>query len=100
MTTPTQPPTEGVRVAPEATQRAWRPSLIVDSTVQVGRDTHQHPSRGTWRHYRGRTGAVVEINRAGKGAPEYGVGFTKSRRVDAWFRRHELTVIGRSEDPQ
>ncbi len=33
------------------------------------------------------------VNRARKGATEYGVSFTKIRRTDAWFKSYELAVM-------
>lgn len=93
MTTPTQPSTEGVCVAPRGAQGAGQRSLIVGRPVRIARDEQNHPPRGTWPRFRSRTGTIVSINRTGKGATEYGVGFGKSQNADAWFKRHELAVV-------
>lgn len=68
------------------------PNPKVGDRVAVERDETAHPPRGTWRWYHGKTGTVTEVNRAGRGATEYGVSFTKSRGTDAWFKNYELTV--------
>ena len=98
MTNPTQLRDGAVNVAQRGAQGSTRRPLIVGSSVRVERDEHRHRPRGTWKHYRGRSGTVVEINHAGKGAPEYGVGFGKSRRVEAWFKSFELASINQPED--
>lgn len=76
-----------------ATEAHTRPTrLTVGANVRIERDETIHPSRGSWPQFRGRTGTIIEINRAGKGATEYGVGFGKQQRAEAWFKAHELTV--------
>ena len=67
----------------------------VGDRVRIERDEAMHPSRGTWRQWRGRTGTVVAINTDRRPvATEYGVTFGTRERADAWFLRHELTVLG------
>jgi hypothetical protein len=80
--------------------------IKVGDKVRIERDETRHPSRGTWPQFRGKTGTVVEINRAGRGPTEYGVCFTKvspggprSKRAFtwdqasvAWFKRHEIVL--------
>ena len=73
-----------------------------DELVRAKRDETVWPSKGCWPEYKGRNGTVVSVNRArtvkhrdGKTVKieaEYGVSFTKSAAVDAWFRTHELRV--------
>lgn len=75
-------------------ERSTRRRIDVGDPVRVERDETRYPSRGTWPQFRGRSGTVVEVNRAGRGATEYGITFTKKPRTDAWFKRHELTHIG------
>jgi hypothetical protein len=66
--------------------------IQVGTPVIVQRDESRYPPRGTWSQFRGKTGIVVEVNQAGGGATEYGVGFGKARRVAAWFLAHELVA--------
>ena len=66
--------------------------LRVGSRVRVERDETLYPSRGTWPQFRGKTGTVVEVNRAGRGPTEYGVGFGKATRASAWFKAYELRL--------
>lgn len=68
-------------------------ALTLGAKVRIERDETKHPSRGTWPWYRGKTGTVVGINRAGTGATEYGVGFGKAKWADAWFKGYELAVM-------
>jgi len=68
-------------------------ALTVNTKVRIQRDETRHPSRGTWPRFRGKAGTIIEVNRARKGATEYGVSFTKARRTDAWFKSYELAVI-------
>ncbi len=66
--------------------------LAVNTRVRVERDETRYPSRGSWSQFRGKTGAIIEVNSAGGGATEFGVGFGKTKRVDAWFLAHELVA--------
>jgi hypothetical protein len=68
-------------------------ALTPGTKVRIGRDETKHPSRGSWPRFRDKTGTIVEVNRAGRGATEYGIGFGKSKRSDAWFKGYELAVI-------
>ncbi|MGV0738207.1 hypothetical protein ABQF35_14395 [Mycobacterium syngnathidarum] len=68
-------------------------ALTKGTKVGIQRDETQHPSRGTWPQFRGRTGTINDINAAGGGATEYGIGFGKSRSCDAWFKAHELQPL-------
>ena len=68
--------------------------IAVGDQVRVERDETKHPSKGSWPRYRGRVGAVVELNGHRIAGPiEYGVTFTKAVRNEAWFQRHELTRL-------
>lgn len=81
------------------------PKLAPGATVRVERDETKYPSRGTWPQFRGRTGTLIEVNRAGGGLPEYGVVFgTVTPRTDGrgayshsdivtWFKSYELRVL-------
>ena len=64
--------------------------MRVGDHVRVQRDERLYPSKGTWPQFRGKTGTIIEINRSGMGATEYGVGFAKSARTSAWFKAYEL----------
>lgn len=74
----------------------------VGDKVRLERDETKHPIRGSWRRYRGKTGTVVEINRAGKGPTEFAVAFGKVQIDEnghyrsgdkAWFQAHSLKVL-------
>jgi ribosomal protein L21E len=66
----------------------------VGDRVRIERNEATHPTRGTWRQWRGRTGTVVAINSDRRPiATEYGVAFGTGQRTDAWFLRHELAVL-------
>lgn len=66
--------------------------IRVGTRVLIARDETRHPSKGSWPQFRGKTGTVIEINRAGGGATEYGIGFGKTVRTDVWFLAHELVA--------
>jgi hypothetical protein len=57
------------------------------------------PSRGTWRHYEGKVGRIVVINRdemplTGRVLYEYGVKFTGAHdEVHTWFLKDELVSV-------
>jgi hypothetical protein len=81
--------------------------LTVGSRVRIERDETRYPSKGTWPHFRGKTGTIVEINLG-----EYGVAFGKvwprpdrpgvlrwSDSVVTWFQPHELKVLARAPQP-
>jgi hypothetical protein len=68
--------------------------FAVGDKIRIERDETKYPSRGTWPQFRGRQGVIVEINRAGRGATEYGVTFVKKDRSQAWFKAYELRHIG------
>ena len=67
-------------------------ALRTGSRVRVRRDEHLYPSKGTWPHFRGRTGTIVNINRDAERPEltEYGVCFGNTRQVDAFFKHCEL----------
>lgn len=89
--------------------------------VRIQRDETLYPPKGTWGQFRNKTGRVVSINRGrttqvvgrppgmSKQEPaflrevkietEYGVSFTKSSDIGAWFRAYELKVIKDREVP-
>lgn len=74
--------------------------LTVGTRVRIERDESRYPSRGTWPQFRGKTGTLLEINRAGRGATEYGIGFGAARRTDAWFKAYELTRLNPEDSTQ
>jgi hypothetical protein len=83
----------GSEISPTVhTARLAHTSLRVGTSIIVQRDETRYPSKGTWPQFRGKTGAVIEINRAGRGATEYGIAFGKVQRVAAWFKAHELVA--------
>jgi hypothetical protein len=58
---------------------------VVGDRVRIERDERRYSSRGTWPQFRGRIGAVVEINsdRRNAALTEYGVSFGRvSARAD------------------
>lgn len=74
--------------------------------VRVDRDEARYASRGTWPQFRNKVGTVVEVNRSGRGATEFGVAFGKvTSRTDGrgrlnwdaesvfWFKAHELSRV-------
>lgn len=73
-------------------------SAAVGDVVRIERDEELHPSKGTWRQFRGKTATVVEISRG-----EYGVVFGKPRlggvggqnEPSTWFLSHEMTLRSR-----
>jgi hypothetical protein len=69
----------------------------VGRKVRIERDEKLYPSKGTWPKYRGLTGTVVGINvdTERPHLTEYGVGFGKSRRAEAWFKAYELAPVRR-----
>lgn len=50
--------------------------LTTGTQVRIERDEIRYPTKGSWRHYRGRTGTIVQINRAGAG----GIGSARGAR--------------------
>ena len=88
--------------------------MKVGDTVVIERDETLYPPKGTWPEYRGRKGRIATVNRGrtmmvvgrpkgmSKKQPafsrevkiltEYGVSFTRSDHVDAWFQAYELRV--------
>ncbi len=91
--------------ASEVQENTMNTPISVGTRVRVGRDEAQHPSRGTWPRFRGKTGTVVEINEDRKRPhlTEYGVVFGKVRTprsngsiamADAvWFKAYELRAL-------
>jgi hypothetical protein len=71
--------------------------MEVGMRVKIERDEKKFPPRGTWRWFRGRTGTLLEINKSGKGPWEYGVSFGDAAHVEAWFKRHEVRPLRRSQ---
>jgi hypothetical protein len=80
----------------------------VGNRVRIERDETEHPSKGTWPQFRGKTGTVVEINRDRQRPhlTEYGVTFGKTYpRTDGsrglwrdgepvtWFKSYEITPL-------
>lgn len=63
-------------------------SLCKGTKVRIQRDEEQYPVRGSWRHYRGKTGLVTCHNLG-----EIGVSFNSDDKTDAWFRHHEIERI-------
>ncbi len=71
--------------------------------VRIQRDESLYPSKGTWSHFRGRIGTVVEINkdRERSHRTEYGVVFSKvSARADRVGRFNHGSVVTLVQGPR
>ena len=67
--------------------------MKIGDRVKIERDEKLYPVRGTWKYYRNKYGALVEINKDGKGPWEYGV--IVDGDTLAWFRKHEIRPLKR-----
>lgn len=81
--------------------------MKIGTRVKIERDEQKYPPTGTWHWFSGRSGTVVQVNRAGGGSTEYGVCFgavtlaeeSGNRTLDwesdqvVWFLRHEMRPL-------